>query len=420
VEGLEQHEVHAAFTDLAVRFDHAVVGDRIGRTAYEQIPQLAHQGDLEVRDEAILAATSNVVAIIDGMLHGRDPLTIEAPSVSLQWAEWLVARGIDVATVPWAYNFGHGEMAGALRDVIVELDIPGEERWALGDGVSRYVRSYVENVCAQMVDHFVSAEERWRGGAVAVRRELVAGIVAGRITDPVAAGSELGYRLDRPHLATVVWTVADPAERPPVDALGRAADQLLRMHGASEVLVVANGLTTVWAWGSGASLSETTSDRPTLAGSGLLAAVGTVSSGLAGFVQSHHDANRAKQMAGLLSRRPGAVVAYRSVALASLIASDPDHALRFLDAELGPLMEDSDANRRLRATLAVYLEEGMRPVRAARRLGVHQNTVAYRIAQAEQAIGRPLTERRLELETALRLAEARDALRSAGRGTTGA
>ena len=403
--------MHAAVGDLAARFDHAVVGERIGRTAYEQIPQLAQQGDAEVRDETILAATSNVVAIIDGLLGGRDPITINAPSVSLQWAEWLVARGIDVAAVPWAYNFGHGEMAGALRDVIVELDLPGEERWKLGDGVSRYVRTYVENVCAEMVDHFVSAEERWRGGAVAARRELVAAVIAGRVTDASAAGAELGYALGRPHLAAVVWTVADPAERPGVQDLVKGAGQLLRAHGATDVIAVANGLTSVWAWGSGPNLNEH-ARCTSLAGSELLAAIGTVASGLDGFVRSHQDATRAKHMAALLSRRPGSVVSYRSVALTSLIASDPEHALRFLDAELGPLMADTDSVRRLRATLAVYLEEGMRPVRTARRLGVHQNTVAYRIAQAEQAIGRPLTERRLELETALRLAEARDALRS--------
>lgn len=409
--GSKHHDVHAAVPDLAARFDHAVVGERIGRTAYEQIPQLAQQGDLEVRDETILAATSNVVAIIDGLLSGRDAMEIEAPPVSLRWAEWLVARGIDVAAVPWAYNFGHGEMAGALREAIVELDLPGEERWKLGDGVSQYVRAYVESVCAQMVDHFVSAEERWRGGAVAARRELVASLIAGRPADPTAAGRELGYTLERPHLAAVVWTVADAAERPPLAVVLKAAEQLLRAHGAGEVLAVPNGLTTVWAWGGGADLTEAANGF-SLAGSGMMAAVGTVAAGLDGFVRSHEDANRAKHMAGVLARRPGSIVSYRSVALTSLIAADPEHALRFLEAELGPLMADSDSVRRLRATLAVYLEEGMRPVRTARRLGVHQNTVAYRVAQAEQAIGRPLTERRLELETALRLAEARDALRS--------
>jgi hypothetical protein len=400
-------------TDLAARFDHAKVGERIGRTAYASIPQLAAQHDPEACDEAILAATSNVVAIIDGIVGDRDPLTITAPSVSLQWAELLVARGVDVAAVPWAYNFGQGEMNDALRDVVFGLDLPGEERWRVGDGVSRFVRGYVENVCAQMIDHFVGAEERWRGGAVAARRELVAGMIAGRVTDAGGAGAELGYSLARLQLAVVVWSPATAEERPAVLALARAADELLRAHGASEVITVPNGLTTIWAWGSGAEVSEGAASAYQLAPN-MLAAVGTVAGGLEGFVRSHHDANRARQMAAVLGRRPGSIVSYRSVALASLVMSDPEHALRFLDAELGPLTADTDSIRRLRATLAVYLEEGMRPVRAARRLGVHQNTVAYRIAQAEQALGRPLSERRLELETALRLAEGRDALRAAG------
>ena len=51
--------------------------------------------------------------------------------------------------------------------------------------------------------------------------------------------------------------------------------------------------------------------------------------------------------------------------------------------------------------------------RTAERLSIHQNTVIYRVNQAKDLLGRPLTERRLELEVALRLAEASDSL-SAG------
>jgi DNA-binding PucR family transcriptional regulator len=96
------------------------------------------------------------------------------------------------------------------------------------------------------------------------------------------------------------------------------------------------------------------------------------------------------------------------VALASLITSDAGQAGRFVREELGPVADDSDQMRRLRATLTTFLDEGMRPVRAARRLGIHQNTVLYRIRQAEELLGRPLTERRLELEAALRLAATGD------------
>ena len=39
----------------------------------------------------------------------------------------------------------------------------------------------------------------------------------------------------------------------------------------------------------------------------------------------------------------------------------------------------------------------------AKRLGIHQNTVAYRLGQCEDVLGRPIKERRVELEAALHL-----------------
>ncbi len=74
----------------------------------------------------------------------------------------------------------------------------------------------------------------------------------------------------------------------------------------------------------------------------------------------------------------------------------------------------TDTMARLRATLRVYLEEKQSPTRAARRLGIHENTVTYRIKQSEEIIKRSVDERRLELETALRLSEGLEGLRAAG------
>ena len=58
---------------------------------------------------------------------------------------------------------------------------------------------------------------------------------------------------------------------------------------------------------------------------------------------------------------------------------------------------------RLRETLRVFLEENGSFQNAAARLGVHKNTVAYRIHRAEELLGHGVKERQLELETALRL-----------------
>ena len=90
--------------------------------------------------------------------------------------------------------------------------------------------------------------------------------------------------------------------------------------------------------------------------------------------------------------------------LLSLLSANAAQVVKFVTAELGSeLTADTDAMLRLRATIEVYLDERLSPSRTARRLGVHTNTVVYRVKRAEKLLGRPIEDRRLELEIALRL-----------------
>ena len=94
------------------------------------------------------------------------------------------------------------------------------------------------------------------------------------------------------------------------------------------------------------------------------------------------------------------------MALRALLTADLDDAREFVDRELGPLSADDDASARLRATLTVYIEEGFSAARTGRRLGIHTNTVNYRVRRCAELRGRPVRERRVELEAALLLREA--------------
>ena len=105
-----------------------------------------------------------------------------------------------------------------------------------------------------------------------------------------------------------------------------------------------------------------------------------------------------------MGRQPGGIVSYADVGLVAIATADADQARDFVVRELGPLIEDSDDARRLAATLRVYLDEGSSARRAAKRLGVHENTIKNRIRSAEEQIGHPVTERVAELLVALRLA----------------
>ena len=95
---------------------------------------------------------------------------------------------------------------------------------------------------------------------------------------------------------------------------------------------------------------------------------------------------------------------YAAVELAALCARDVEACRRFVRSNLGPLAVADDQSRRLLATLQAFFREGSNYRATARRLGVHHNTVVYRVAQAEELLGHPLAEGRIQLELALELA----------------
>jgi DNA-binding PucR family transcriptional regulator len=112
----------------------------------------------------------------------------------------------------------------------------------------------------------------------------------------------------------------------------------------------------------------------------------------------------ARRVAVLTGLAPGGVVHFADVALASLVSADLDQARAFVARELGPLARGDDRTRTLATTLRTYLELGSSLDRAARRLGVHKNTVLKRVRRARELLGGDLDERMLELEVALALA----------------
>jgi DNA-binding PucR family transcriptional regulator len=54
--------------------------------------------------------------------------------------------------------------------------------------------------------------------------------------------------------------------------------------------------------------------------------------------------------------------------------------------------------------VAAFLQEGRSRTRTARRLGLHTNTIAYRLARAAELLGHGLDERAAEVQVALALA----------------
>jgi PucR-like helix-turn-helix protein/diguanylate cyclase with GGDEF domain len=132
---------------------------------------------------------------------------------------------------------------------------------------------------------------------------------------------------------------------------------------------------------------------------GCVAGVSGHESGVAGFRSTHRKAWMALQLG---RRRGSPVTTFGDIALEALAFGGEQMAREFVRAEMGPLLVDTPRVAAMRETLNAYFEQG-NAAAAGREVGISERAVVYRLRHAERILERPLTERRAELETALRL-----------------
>jgi hypothetical protein len=243
------------------------------------------------------------------------------------------------------------------------------------------VSDHVSEIYQRQVEQSVRSGEQRRFEAI---RSLLRG-------EPLA-GVQLDVELEQHHLGLVAWgPQAEEAARELAAALGRR-------------LVAIGPLNhDWWCWISGARPlapgQERDLGRFAPAGDARLA-VGLEGYGEAGFRASNRQALRARRV-GRGGDRP--VVRYTDVAVEALASESGEDARAFVAHELRGIEDDSTASQRIRETLAAYFAADHNAASAAAALGIHHQTVANRLRAAEERLGHPISARRLELETALRL-----------------
>jgi DNA-binding PucR family transcriptional regulator len=95
------------------------------------------------------------------------------------------------------------------------------------------------------------------------------------------------------------------------------------------------------------------------------------------------------------------VTAWADVASVALMCADRDALAGWVQDTLGELAAQDESMSRLRETLSTFLATGGSFTSSAQLLHLHKNTVQYRVRKAEEALGRPLQERRRDVELAL-------------------
>jgi len=271
---------------------------------------------------------------------------------------------------------------------------------------SALMNSYVDMVLDAVLAHIQSEREAMLGGEPTRRAETIRLILDGAPMTTATASSRLGFEIDRPQIALVLWSAERGLE---AGELEHAAVTLARAAGGGRPLVMSAGASVLWAWiGSGAEIPGAAQAKAIEAAAADLdgrirVAIGPRRHGLTGFVRSHRGALAAQRIVAGSSEEGARVVSWEEIQAVALAGQDAEAAREFVASVLGDLAGDVRGGAGLRETVRVYLAEGSSAPRAAEQLHLHRNTVLYRLGRAEELLGYAVGERRLALMLALEL-----------------
>ena len=360
--------------------------------------QIAGQVAVVARDHELRAAldASTRAQLRAFVTHLVSPGELRPPEEAFVLARQLAARGVELAALLEVYRSGQQAALAYVTAVAEDADltpelVPRALVTVWGNAIEWFAHS-VE----QLIGAYGEERERWLRSALTRRTQVVSTILAGDRVDVDEAERDLSHSLRRQQTALVLWK-SDP--RPDGDAVARLEAEAARLAarcGAPRPLVVPAGPAEVWAWLATDRAPDGDVLRAAEVAAGIRVAVGVTAAGVDGFRNSHREAVAARDLADVIA---DPLVAYADVEVVSLLARDRVAMQSFVRRELGDLAADEDAAERLRETVLAYLDAGMDG--AAARLAIHRNTVRYRLRQAEDLLGRPVTERRRELELAL-------------------
>lgn len=372
----------------------------------ETVPEFF--ADEDVAYDMTSAVDANVARV--QRLLARAPAGAVGETLPLEAGDLLqstIQHGIPLISLLEAYRSAQG-LAADWWQSRLDLDAGPRLVARATQTLNHLILTYIDAAAAVIRASYEAERHAHENSVDGRRAHLIRKLLAGEQLDPAAAAQTLNHPLAGRHVALVLWR-----------SDGDTADDLLAttLTGLAAAAGDVRTLTTsarhrVYAWLSTTGRLDPAPLHAARVPPGVHVAASGVHLGLEGFVQAHADAVQTATVAREHRTPPtGAVAVYEDFELVALLSRDPAARDRFVRRVLGPLADDTRDARRARETLRVHLACGSSPSRTADRLGVHRNTVAYRLAGVRDRLGGldladpAQTARRLEVELALRVLE---------------
>ncbi|MFD2422497.1 PucR family transcriptional regulator [Amycolatopsis pigmentata] len=365
-------------------------------------------------DESVVSLLSaslfqNLETVLQVLQHDIDPARVEAPAAATEYARRLAQRGTEVIDLIRAYYVAQntvldhgvtaaGQLAGGDATLLTEM-----VRHELHVGFA-----FVDRVIQQVISAYQEERDRWVQNRSAARTARVRALLGEGDADVDASATDLGYRLRGTHLAMIVWCAPGTVSGNGLGKLESVTSEIgATLDGSGSPLFVPNDELCAWVWfplDRPAVPEEKHVERILSAVEpGVRLVFGEPGDGIEGFRRSHSQATRVHALALAAGENCDRALFFRDVGAIALMTADLNAARLWVGDTLGVLAGDDGQHERLRETLRVFLASGGSYTAAAGQLMMHKNSVQYRVRKAEELLGRPIAENRLDIELALKL-----------------
>lgn len=343
--------------------------------------------------------------VLSGIATGVAPSDLNAEEQMI--IRDFVARGVPLEAILGGLRRSHSFMMSRILAACgeyVPLDQQAQELQRAAGVLLAYVNGHSE----KSTRTYHREQQRWQASSRAEIDELVQGLLLKDLSEITGDIRQIGGRLkyeiqDQWHIGVVAWQNSDQASPP--ECFLSAFEMWLRGCSGGDTLLLSKGNQLIWGWISFSSEPDGALQGPALQEEARFrTAVGTPALGIRGFRDTHHEAVRAREIAELSSSVTGDHVLYDDVRLLALLLADRRLAVDFARRELGGLYSTNERAQEIRQTVKAYLDTHS-PQTVARELFIARNTVGYRLKQAEELLGRELTEKQAELRVAIVIAD---------------
>ena len=393
-------EVSAALTPRADEMSADVY-----RLIVREIPDLRND-DKRVLTLLEASVAENVATVLHILQHDIDLEKVHAPAAAEEYSRRLAQRGVPIAALLRAYRIGSARFQDWCLQELGRRSNSAAVVSAAGVRIAGILAAYIDQISEEVVSAYEAERENWLRNQSVARAARVRALLRNEQVDVKSSEAILGYRLREHHIGVVAWITEASAGGDALGLLERAiAEMAAEARCDGRPLFVPRDEFCAWAW-----LPLGARPNTGLAGLGVKTAsgadrvrfaLGEPAAGVPGFRRTHHQALSAQAVALAAGSSGQFVTTFGEVAPLALMSGSLDLLRAWVIETLRMLADDDEHNARLRDTLRVFLQENGSYKTTAERLMLHKNTVQYRVRRAEESLGRPVIQDRLQIELAL-------------------